>query len=54
MCYQYLLKKIKGIILIPTKYRIYSSFFGKEINHNAAFNLLKKPDKNLSRVRCIV
>ena len=44
---QYLLKKIKGIILIPTKYRIYSSFFGKEINHNAAFNLLKKEYSSL-------
>jgi hypothetical protein len=44
---KYLLEKIKGIFFIPTKYRIYSSFFGKEINHNAAFNLLKNEYSSL-------
>jgi len=36
-----LIKQIKGVYFIPTKYRVYSSFLGISLNNNA-FNSLKK------------
>ena len=43
-----ILEKIKFVIFIPTKYRVYSDYFNENINENLPFDFLKNEYQKLS------